>query len=304
MHVDLVGPLPPSRGFTYLLTCVDRFTRWPEAVPLNNCTSESVARAFLERWVAQFGCPGVVTTDRGAHFEGAFSELLKMLGCQHHRTTAYHPAANGMVERFHRQLKAALMAHGNSDWTDSLPLVLLGIRSTHKALLHSTVAERAFGHTLTLPGEYFSPTKIPQGKPLDYVRRLRARLAQLKPLTPRSQTKTTHLPTHLENCTRVFLRTDQVRQPLQPPYTGPYTVLRRNSKTYVIERKGKRETVSIDRLKPAFVDDEPDTPPEVNAPTPPPAGGSADDRVNTPPRNSKRLIRRPVRFAYAIDIPL
>uniref|UniRef100_A0AAV2JZV2 Gypsy retrotransposon integrase-like protein 1 n=1 Tax=Knipowitschia caucasica TaxID=637954 RepID=A0AAV2JZV2_KNICA len=34
VHVDLVGPFPPSRGFTHLLTMVDRTTRWPEAVPL------------------------------------------------------------------------------------------------------------------------------------------------------------------------------------------------------------------------------------------------------------------------------
>lgn len=27
VHIDLVGPLPPSQGFTYLLTCIDRFTR-------------------------------------------------------------------------------------------------------------------------------------------------------------------------------------------------------------------------------------------------------------------------------------
>uniref|UniRef100_A0AAV2KH15 Reverse transcriptase RNase H-like domain-containing protein n=1 Tax=Knipowitschia caucasica TaxID=637954 RepID=A0AAV2KH15_KNICA len=30
VNIDLVGPLPPSRGFTYLLTMVDRTTRWPE----------------------------------------------------------------------------------------------------------------------------------------------------------------------------------------------------------------------------------------------------------------------------------
>jgi hypothetical protein len=34
VNVDLVGPLPPSRGYTYLFTMVDRFTRWPEAIPL------------------------------------------------------------------------------------------------------------------------------------------------------------------------------------------------------------------------------------------------------------------------------
>ena len=29
-HIDILGPLPYSRGYKYLLTCVDRFTRWPE----------------------------------------------------------------------------------------------------------------------------------------------------------------------------------------------------------------------------------------------------------------------------------
>ena len=39
VNVDLVGPLPSSHGFTYLLTMVDRTTRWPEAVPLTSLAS-------------------------------------------------------------------------------------------------------------------------------------------------------------------------------------------------------------------------------------------------------------------------
>ena len=40
IHIDLVGPLATARGFTYLLTCVDRFTRWPEAFSLaHHCRS-------------------------------------------------------------------------------------------------------------------------------------------------------------------------------------------------------------------------------------------------------------------------
>ena len=51
VHIDIVGPLPPFRGYQYLLTCVDRFTHWPEAFPLTDITAESVATAFVHGWI-------------------------------------------------------------------------------------------------------------------------------------------------------------------------------------------------------------------------------------------------------------
>ena len=87
VHIDLVGPLPPCQGFTYLLTCVDCFTRWPEVVPLTDITATSVAHAFLTGWIARFGVPTSITTDRGSQFESdLWLQFMCLLGSTRIRT--------------------------------------------------------------------------------------------------------------------------------------------------------------------------------------------------------------------------
>ncbi|GFO45478.1 Pol polyprotein [Plakobranchus ocellatus] len=105
------GPLPESHGMTYLFTVIDRFTRWPEAVPLPDAQASTCATALLHHWVARFGVPEDITSDRGRQFTSAlWTQLNNLLGINANTTTAYHPQANGMVERLHRQLKASLKA--------------------------------------------------------------------------------------------------------------------------------------------------------------------------------------------------
>ena len=75
---------------------------------------------------------------------------MKLLVIHHSRTTASHPSANNLVERFHRQLKASLMAaNSNSNWLEALLLMLLGVRSTVKEDLHCTRAELVYGTDLS-----------------------------------------------------------------------------------------------------------------------------------------------------------
>lgn len=90
-------------------------------MPLKLTNAEAVARVILQEWISVYGCPSVITIDRGSQFQSAlFSEFVSLLGAKHITTTAYHPCANGLVERFHRQLKASLTAStDNRSWLDS-----------------------------------------------------------------------------------------------------------------------------------------------------------------------------------------
>ncbi|GBN35728.1 hypothetical protein AVEN_240172-1 [Araneus ventricosus] len=127
------GLLTPSENREYLLNCIDRFARWPEAVSISNISAETVAGAFISQWVSRFGLPSIITTDQGRQFESnLFSLLSKILGVQKIRTTPYHPSSNGIVQRFHRSLKQSLRCHASTKWTESVPVVLLELRTALK----------------------------------------------------------------------------------------------------------------------------------------------------------------------------
>ena len=90
---------------------------------------------FFSGWIARFGTHATITTDRGAQFDQLWDGLCNQFRIVRNRTTSYHPLSNGMVERFHSQLKAAIMAHESQNpWTVTLPSILLGVRSAVKEL--------------------------------------------------------------------------------------------------------------------------------------------------------------------------
>lgn len=124
--MDILGPLPTIQGYRYCVTIIDRFTRWPEAIPVKDIIADTIISAFFDGWIARFGAPKTITTNQGTQFESLlFKALTNLIGSQRTRTSAYHPASNGMIERWHRSLKTAIRCHESKNWLEALPVVLL-----------------------------------------------------------------------------------------------------------------------------------------------------------------------------------
>ena len=134
-------------------------------------------------------------------------------------------------------------------------------------------AEMLYGAPLRLPGDSFTPSEPVPLAP-DFARDLRSVIGSAAPMpVVHHGAVASRLDPALFSASHVFLRVDAVRRPLVPPYLGPFQVLERNKKTFIISQNDKRVTVTIDRLKPAFI--LPASECAVPSPTPTPASSSA-----------------------------
>ena len=180
-------------------------------------------------------------------------------------------------------MKSALKAKIGSDpnWVDALPLVLLGMRAAVKSDLNCSVAEMVFGETLRLPGEFFVPSDGDVAADPAFVADLRQKIRLLRPILPvwhGGESRLSYVSQELSSATHVFVRVGPRKTPLQSPYQGPFKVLERREKYVKLDLGNRHDMVSLDRIKPAFMD--------------------ATDAIEPVPlvTSSGRLVRLPVRY--------
>ena len=207
------------------MTVIDRYSRWIEAIPLASITAQSCAHALIHHWIARYGVPATIVTDRGRQFtSGLWEELATSLGISRVQTTSYHPQSNGMIERQHRTLKERLMsracASGSGDWLSHLPFVLLGLRSSVRVDSQCSPADLLYGAPLRLPGDLVVPSS-PSSTPDvgEFSGHLRAVMSSASPMPVVHHAKPSgHVPQDLQSAQHVFVRVDAVKRPLTPPY--------------------------------------------------------------------------------------
>ena len=131
VHLDFAGPFEG----VMLLVGVDAFSKWPE-VRVMTSTTASKTLDVLREWFAAYGIPEHVVTDNGTQFTSdEFETFVKRNGIKHVRSAPYHPASNGLAERFIQSLKQSLRASRDSGRSlcQRLSSYLLTYRSTAHA---------------------------------------------------------------------------------------------------------------------------------------------------------------------------
>lgn len=178
------------------------------------------------------------------------------------------------------------------------------MRATPRSDTGVSAAELVFGKTLRLPGDLFGSQSISVSDANECVRKIREVIEGLKPRpTIQRSARTIFIHSDLSTCSHVFVRVDLLRKSLQAPYEGPYQVIERSDKSFLLKMADKHVRVSIDRLKPAYLVDDGTFPQKQqekvstdDVPSNHITNSAASNKPVTYTTRSGRSVKRPIRF--------
>lgn len=135
---------------------------------IEDISAKTVAHAFVERWVLNFGCHSTITTNHGHQFESGLFRCL--------------------TTRFYQQLKASFSAAIVLQWIDALPRVLLSICNAVRSDIGHAIARVVHVMTPQLSGKFADPssTSITMDQN-SYMSRLTDAIRSVKPVSTRLQ---------------------------------------------------------------------------------------------------------------------
>ena len=127
ISVDFIVELPESQGYNAIMVVVDRFTKFSHFIPCDtHVTGPETVQLFIDNVFSLHGLPKEIISDRGPQFTSKFYDgLLRNLGIQPCRSTAYHPQSDGQTERTNQTLETYLRCYtsaNHDDWKELLPL--------------------------------------------------------------------------------------------------------------------------------------------------------------------------------------
>lgn len=283
-QVDLFGPLPPStgQGFTYVLTCIDMFSRYLVTIPLANKDTLSVASGLIQLFT-KYGTCKTLISDMGTEFTSkCMKEICRHLHIPQEFTPSFVHSCLGMCERSHKTLAERLTPYVNgkcNNWIEVLSSVTFSFNQSVNASTGYSPHEIVFGHRPHFPLTAVKPTDF-DTLPVDartYVRKHAEKLniirTEVKMNVLKSQENMLARANENTNPLQaapgdyVFLLSETVGagQKLRNTCVGPYVIDQFHSQHMVVLRNPdtgvcRKTPVHLDRLKMAYVREPQPTP--------------------------------------------
>ena len=120
-------------GNRYVLVIVDYLTKWIEAFPMQDQSSEIIAKLFVDHVICHHGVPNQLLSDRGTNLlSDLILDVCQLTSMRKINTTCYHPQTDGLVENFNKTLRAMLAKHAKQfgmDWYKYLHHLLFAYRT-------------------------------------------------------------------------------------------------------------------------------------------------------------------------------
>ena len=183
--IDIIGPMQQTKGsrYRFVLMIIDLATRWVEAVPLREITSERICTALMSVFT-KYGFPTIILSDNGTQFVSQLTQSFnKILEISQIFSARYHPQSNGCIERLNQTIKQMLKKvtiDNPNEWDVYLPMVLFAYRSTVHQSTGFSPFEMLFGKNPKTPIDIFKDTMIDEKEikqtPYEYVKNVRKHL--------------------------------------------------------------------------------------------------------------------------------
>jgi hypothetical protein len=245
--IDIVGRLPRStEGHFYILTVIDHYSRYLEAIPLTNTSSLTIIKA-LTNYFARFGVPKSILSDNGSYLRSnLFVQFLQDLNIEHRKSSVYYPASNGVIERSHRSLKESIAAMCKNifEWSERLLYFKLHYNNSLHSITQCTPANLFFGRELNLPMDTHHPVKLVE-QPFKYLQAMKKHINETKQLVQccedqyfsraskflKGRQKPVFEPDDL-----VYLQSFTSPGTFQPKFNGPFKVIKKfRNHNYLIQ---------------------------------------------------------------------
>lgn len=260
VSMDFWGPTqqPSVNGNRYVLIITDYFTKYVVAVPVADNTAKTTAKAFLQEFIFRLGVPRRLITDRGVHFANELMHNLTiLLGINHIQTSAYHPQANGLVERFnatfHVQL-AKLCNDDLNDWDEYLSSVIYAYNTGTHSTTGFSPYQLMFVRKPFLPLNH-TPTEFHFNRPNQYWNQVTKCFKFLKQAARSRSNIQQEYSKRRYDANRidveyrvndlVLWRLPGYRGKFQERFSGPYTIVKATPPSYTIQHNHSHEIKQV-----------------------------------------------------------